>query len=95
MLGAVSGEGNINANNLTVDLKGVSSLELKGTGHFLEAKAVGASSLRAYGYRVNDAVVDAIGASSVKVYVSDKLEITKTLTSSVSHRGDPEVIKRS
>jgi phage shock protein PspC (stress-responsive transcriptional regulator) len=95
LLGAVSGEGNINANNLTVDLKGVSNLELKGTGHFLEAKAIGASSLRAYGYRVNDAVVDAIGASSVKVYVSDKLEITKTLTSSVSHRGDPEVIKRN
>lgn len=95
LLGAVSGEGNINANNLTVDLKGVSNLELKGSGHFLEAKAVGASSLRAYGYRVNDAVVDAIGASSVKVYVSDKLEITKTMTSSVSHRGDPEVIKRN
>ncbi len=95
LLGAVSGEGNINANNLTVDLKGVSNLELKGTGHFLEAKAVGASSLRAYGYRVSDAVVDAIGASSVKVYVSEKLEITKTMTSSVSHRGDPEVIKRN
>lgn len=95
LIGAVLGEGNINANNLTVDLKGVSNLELKGTGHFLEAKAIGASSLRAYGYRVNDAVVDAVGASSVKVYVSDKLEITKTLTSSVSHRGDPEVIKRN
>ncbi|MBL7870453.1 MAG: PspC domain-containing protein [Cyclobacteriaceae bacterium] len=95
LLGAVSGQGNINANNLTVELKGVSNLELKGSGHFLDAKAVGASSLRAYGYRVIDAVVDAIGASSIKVYVSDKLEITKTMTSSVSHRGDPEVIKRN
>jgi len=95
MQGAVSVEGDISIQNLTVDLKGVSSLELKGNGDFLEAKVVGASSLRAYNYRVNEASVEAVGASSAKVYVHNKLEITKGIASSVSHRGDPEVIIRN
>lgn len=95
LLGAVEGEGDFSANNLTINLTGASSLELKGNGNFLEVNAVGASALRAYNYEVEEAIVEAHGASTARVFVTRKLEITKGLASSVSHRGDPEIIRRN
>jgi phage shock protein PspC (stress-responsive transcriptional regulator) len=95
LLGAIEAEGDLTANNLTVDLTGATSLELKGSGRFMEANATGASALRAYNYEVDEAIVEAHGASSARVYVTRKLEITKGIASSVSHRGDPEIIRRN
>ncbi len=94
LMGAVQAEGDINANTLNVELTGASSLELTGTGKFLDADIVGASSLRAYGYEVEDCYVKAHGASIAKVNVTNKLEIDKGIASSVSHRGDAEVIRK-
>lgn len=95
LTGAVNGDGDIYAENLTVELTGASTLELKGEGQFLEANLTGACGLRAYNYQVNHAIVEAQGASSAKVFVTNKLEIDKGVASSVSHRGDPEVITRN
>jgi phage shock protein PspC (stress-responsive transcriptional regulator) len=95
LTGAIEAEGEVSAKNLTVDLTGASSLELKGSGGFLEATATGASSIKAYNYEVKEAIVEARGASSARVFVTDKLEITKGIASSVSHRGDPQVIERN
>jgi phage shock protein PspC (stress-responsive transcriptional regulator) len=94
LMGAIVGEGDINATTLNVELTGASSLDLSGNGKFMDAEIVGASSLRAYGYEVKDCTVKAHGASIAKVNVTNKLEIDKGIASSVSHRGDPEVIKR-
>lgn len=93
LLGAVVATGDIDARNLTVELTGASFLDLSGTGNFLDADLTGASGLRAYGYEVKHAIVEAHGASSAKVYVTEKLEMSKGLASSISHRGDPEVIR--
>ena len=95
LTGAVNGEGDIYAENLTVELTGASTLELKGDGQFLEANLTGACGLRAYNYQVNHAIIEAQGASSAKVFVTNKLEIDKGVASSVSHRGDAEVITRN
>jgi len=95
ILGAVEAEGEFNVRNLTIDLTGASTLELKGRGRFMEANATGASGLRAYNYEVNEAIIGAHGASSARVFVTDKLEITKGIASSVSHRGEPQVIERN
>lgn len=95
LLGAVEGEGNINVNNLTVNLTGASSLELRGQGTFMEVNAVGASTLRAFNYEVEEAIIEAVGASSARVFVTRKLEINEGLASNVSHRGDPEIIRRN
>lgn len=95
LLGAVEAEGNFSSDNLTVNLTGASSLELKGSGNFMEVNAVGASALRAYNYEVEEAIIEAHGASTARVFVTQKLEITKGLASSVSHRGDPEIIRRN
>jgi phage shock protein PspC (stress-responsive transcriptional regulator) len=95
LTGAVNGEGNIHAENLTIDLEGASTLELRGSGQFMEANLTGACGLRAYNYEVNHAIVEAHGASSAKVFVTNRLEIDKGVASSISHRGEPEVITRN
>lgn len=95
LLGAIEGEGNFSADNLTVNLTGASSLELRGDGNFMEVNAVGASILRAYNYEVEEAIIEAHGASSARVFVTRKLEITKGIASNVAHRGDPEIIRRN
>lgn len=88
--GAVVANAGIDVRNLTVELTGASQLDLAGTGRSLEADVTGASTLSAYGYEVNEADVEAHGASSVKVYVTDRLEVSRGMASTVSHRGDPE-----
>jgi len=95
LTGAVAANGGLDARNLDVVLTGASSLDLNGTGTWLEAELNGASILSAYGYEVKDANVEAHGASSAKVYVTEKLEISKGMASSVSHRGDPEVVREN
>ncbi len=90
--GAVEGNGGIDARSMNVKLVGASSLDLNGTGYFLDADITGACTLSAYGYEVREAEVEAHGASTAKVYVTEKLEISRGMASSVSHRGDPEVI---
>ncbi|HZY82193.1 MAG TPA: PspC domain-containing protein [Cyclobacteriaceae bacterium] len=95
LTGAVAANGGLDARNLDVVLTGASSLDLNGSGTWLEAELNGASILSAYGYEVRDASVEAHGASSAKVYVTDKLEISKGVASSVSHRGDPDVVREN
>ncbi len=94
LLGAVVADGEFSAHNLNIDLTGASSLDLKGNGNFMEANITGASGLRAFGYEVQRAVVEAHGASTAKVNATETLEITKGIASSVSHRGNPEIINR-
>lgn len=95
LVGAVTAKAELSARNLDVALTGASTLDLRGEGDFLEADIVGASGLRAYGYEVDRALVEAHGASSAKVNVSETLEITKGAASTVSHRGSPQVIDRN
>lgn len=91
--GAIRADGSLEATNLQVNLTGASSLELSGSGVFLDARVNGVSRLEAYDYEVDRVVVEAHGASSAKVYANEALEISKSFASRVSHRGDPEVVK--
>jgi phage shock protein PspC (stress-responsive transcriptional regulator) len=93
--GAVVANAGIDARNITIELTGASSLDLAGTGRRMEAEINGASTLSAYGYEVSEANVEAHGASSAKVYVTDRLEISRGVASSVSHRGDPDILREN
>jgi phage shock protein PspC (stress-responsive transcriptional regulator) len=95
LVGAVAANAGIDARNLEVTLTGASSLDLNGTGTWLDAELNGASILSAYGYEVRDANIEANGASSAKVYVTDKLEISRGVAGSVSHRGNPEIVREN
>jgi phage shock protein PspC (stress-responsive transcriptional regulator) len=92
LVGAVDAKGELDATNLDVEITGASSLNLSGEGNFMDADLTGASGLRAYDYQVRHAVIEARGASSAKVYVTERLEMHKGIASSISHRGSPNEI---
>lgn len=94
ILGAIKVNGEINARDLSIYLSGASELRLTGKGNTMDAKILGASQFNGYGFAVNDAIVEANGASKASVYVTGRLEIEEGLASKVSYRGNPsEVIK--
>ena len=92
LTGAVEANAGIDARNLTVEMTGACSLDLAGSGDYLNADITGACGLSAYGYEVREAEVQAHGASTAKVYVTEKLEIEKGMASTVSHRGEPSIV---
>jgi len=95
LMGAVAAEGEMDVRNLTIDMTGATQLELKGRGNFMEADITGASGLKAYGFETKSAKIEAHGASTAKVFATESLEISKGIASSVSHRGNPEIIREN
>jgi phage shock protein PspC (stress-responsive transcriptional regulator) len=92
--GPIKIRGEINTENLTLDLTGKSEAELSGRATKLSASLEFASKLRAYNLDVVDGIVEVSGASSAKVNVSGSLEMEEGVASSVDYRGNPHVINR-
>ncbi len=91
--GAIVADGRLEASSLEIDMSGASFLDLDGKGSFMEANIVGACGLRAYGYTVKRAIIEAHGASSAKVTVEESLEINESFASNVSHRGGATITR--
>ena len=91
LTGAAYAKANIEAENLDIQLSGASELELNGNGFELEANIRGASQLEAYDYEVENAHIEAYGASGAKVNVTQNLEVDTNFASSVRYRGNPKV----
>ncbi len=91
MSGAASAEMDFRVDDMDVDMNGLSNLTLTGRGNRLKANIAGASNLEAFDYMVENAEVEVSGASKVKVYVSDLLEIDASGGSEVRYKGDPRV----
>ena len=89
--GKISGHGEMEALDLTLDLSGACDLDLKGNGDTMHADLSGLSSLEAYRFTTKDASVDVSGASSAKVNVTENLKIDKDFVSKVEYRGNPQV----
>jgi hypothetical protein len=93
-MGALDIKGQMNVQNLTVQLDGASKLELRGSGNNLDATVQGASQLRAYDFTTENVIVEANGVSSAKVYATNRIELREGVASKISYRGNPaEVIK--
>ncbi len=95
LLGAISADGRVDVKNLNLSLTGLSHFDLDGEGRTMDVSLTGASVLNAYQFEVRHAIVDASGASSAKINATETLEIEESFASSVSHRGDPEVIRNN
>lgn len=92
--GPVSVKGTVTANRVNVNLAGTAKLELFGRGSSMDALVQGASSLKAFDFSVDNAMVETTSASSAKVTVSGRLEMKEGISSKISYRGSPtEVIK--
>ncbi len=92
--GPVQLEGEIEANDLVINLTGKSEAELSGTVTNLDAELQFASKLRAYNLEVQNAIVEVNGASTAKVNVSQSLEMDEGLASDIDYRGNPNIVNR-
>ncbi|MBT1697963.1 DUF2807 domain-containing protein [Fulvivirgaceae bacterium PWU4] len=86
--------GDVNSQNLSLNLTGKTEAELSGNATRLTARLEFASKLRAYNLDVVDAMVEVSGASNAKVNVTGNLEIEEGVASKVDYRGAPNVVKR-
>jgi len=94
VLGAMKVRGECHANNLNATVSGASELELQGEGHTMECTVQGASSLKAYNFEVENATINAYGASHAKVNVTGTLEMNESMASDIAYKGDPDVVKK-
>jgi hypothetical protein len=76
---------------VNVTLSGASNLLMSGLGDEINAEISGASVLVAFDYPVREADVNASGASSGKVTVTDELTAVAASASSIIYRGNPSV----
>lgn len=81
--------------SLSVEADGASVVNASGAAETLDVRASGASSVRLEQLSASVATVDASGASTVRVLVSDELVAEASGSSSVRVGGDPEVVESS
>lgn len=94
VFGPVSVRGNVSADRLNVILAGAAKLELVGNANSIDALVQGASTLKAFDFTVENAMVETTSASSAKVTVAGRLEMKEGISSKISYRGNPrEVLK--
>jgi hypothetical protein len=80
---------------LTADVNGASTLFITDIINVLEANVSGASTVNAFEADVTKAYVQASGASTVRVSVSDYLEVNASGASSVFYRGNPDIKEKT
>lgn len=91
LTGASSIKATIHANAFSAKGSGASDYEISGAGDDLLVDVSGACNVKMYDYPVKGASVDASGASSVKVNVSDMLKLQATGASSIDYKGNASV----
>jgi len=94
LFGAMTCDANFKARNLQLDLSGPMVFELDGDGDFLEADVSKVAQLKASGYEVRHAVINAREMGRARVNARERVEIDTDFTGSVKYQGHPEVIKK-
>lgn len=92
----VTGASNVHAavvaKKVHLIMSGASDVTLKGTAGMLDVTNSGASSLKAYDLLADTALINASGASSSKLFASQKISINATGASTVKFKGDPKEV---
>ncbi|MBS1509111.1 MAG: PspC domain-containing protein [Bacteroidetes bacterium] len=94
LLGAMTCDAKLDVRNLQLDLSGPMVFELDGNGEVLEAEVNKVAQLKASGFEVRHAIVNAREMGRARVNATEKVEIETDITGSVKYLGNPEVIKR-
>lgn len=87
--GASSLKASVQANAFSVIASGACNVDVSGAGDDLILDLTGASSVKMYDYVVKGASIEASGASSVKVNVSEMLKANASGASSIDYKGTP------
>jgi hypothetical protein len=89
--GASNFKATVQAGAFSVKGSGACDIEVTGSGDDLIVDVSGASSVKMYDYLVKGASIEASGASSVKLNVSDMLKVHATGASSVDYKGSATI----
>jgi hypothetical protein len=84
----------VNADSLELKASGASKIKIEGEAKILEAEASGASSIDAEKLKVEDANVEANGASSATVAATNDLDLNASGASKIYYVGEPKNIKQ-
>lgn len=76
---------------LRAEAVGASRIQAEGTCQHLDAEAVGASTFSAFGLETQTAHVEAVGASTAQVFVTQRLNAEAVGASNIRYRGNPTV----
>jgi hypothetical protein len=77
--------------DININVSGASVFTISGLGKEMHVELSGASLLNAFGFNVDNASVEASGASKAQVFVNESLIAEATGSSVVSYRGEPTV----
>ena len=86
---------NVRADSLELKASGASEVTISGETKKFEADASGASEIDAENLKVEDGKVEASGASSASVSVTNNLEADASGASSISYTGEPKSLKQN
>jgi hypothetical protein len=87
--GATSLRGEIDTGNVSLEVSGASNVSLRGSGRDLTVRASGASDVDLREFVVQNAQVEASGASEVTVHVTGRLDAEASGASRVRYLGNP------
>ncbi|WP_345264026.1 head GIN domain-containing protein [Nibrella viscosa] len=89
--GASTSTVGVDATRLNLDVSGASNVTLTGKAETLAGEVSGASSVKAYELSLKDASLEVSGASSARINVTGKLNVSASGASSVRYRGGAAV----
>lgn len=82
----------IESDKINCSEEGAANVKLEGTANRLNADLSGASNLKAYDLIAKQANIDASGAASARINVTEKLNSSATGASDVKIKGDPKEV---
>lgn len=86
---------NVKTESLKLKASGASKIKIDGSAKDLEADAGGASKIEAENLSVENAVAEAVGASSSTISASNDLKLDASGASSIYYTGEPKNIKQN
>ncbi len=89
--GASDIEMNMTAAKVYLDLSGASDIEFAGSANTMVIDASGATDLHALDFEVKECSIDASGASTIRVFVTEDLSVDASGASTVRYKGKPGI----
>lgn len=82
---------NIDASEINLEASGATDIEIRGSAREMEIDISGASDINTLDLEVDDVVIDASGASTIKVFAKNDLRVDASGATTVRYKGSPSV----
>jgi len=89
--GAAEAKAEVDVNSFSVDLSGAGELEFSGRADIVDFKLSGAGIINAFSLYTTEAVINASGASTIRIRCSEILSVRASGACTVEYRGSPRV----